>query len=150
MSERACSSRVSLLLAGISGALFGAGLLISAMTDPARVIGFLDVTAWDPTLLFVMGGAVITYGLAFRLIPSRRADPWFGETFHIPTRRDVDRPLLIGSALFGIGWGLGGFCPGPALVSAASGSTSALVFVASMVAGMLYFQRTVGRVLDRR
>lgn len=152
MTERAASgtSIASLVLAVVAGALFGDGLVISSMTDPARVIGFLDVRAWDPTLLFVMGGAVVTYGLAFRLIPGRRGDPWFGETFHLPTRRDVDRRLVIGSALFGIGWGLGGFCPGPGLVSAASGSGSGLVFTASMLGGMFYFQRVIGRHLDPR
>lgn len=141
--------RPASVIAAAAGALFGAGLLIAGMTDPARVIGFLDLTAWDPTLMFVIGGAVLVYGVAFRLIP-RHADPWFGEKFHLPTRRDIDRRLVVGSALFGIGWGLGGFCPGPGLVSAASGATGALVFVASMFGGMLYFRRSVGQFLDRR
>ncbi len=148
MNERAPLRLAPLVFVGVAGALFGDGLVISSMTDPARVIGFLDVTAWDPTLLFVMGGAVLAYGIAFRLLPGHR-DPWFGEKVHLPTRRDIDRPLVIGSALFGIGWGLGGFCPGPGLVSAASGSLAAMVFVASMLVGMFCFQRTVGRSLDR-
>lgn len=98
---------MSILLAAVTGALFGAGLLISGMTQPARVIGFLDVTrAWDPTLAFVMGGAVIVYAFAFRAISVRRSDPWFDIKFHLPTRRDIDLPLVGGAALFGIGWGL--------------------------------------------
>jgi uncharacterized membrane protein YedE/YeeE len=95
-----------------------------------------------------MGSAVLTYGIAFHLLPGHR-DPWFGEKFHVPTRRDIDPPLLIGSTIFGIGWGLGGFCPGPGLVSAASGSLAAAVFVASMLVGMFCFQRTLGTLLDR-
>jgi hypothetical protein len=107
------------------------------MTQPAKVIGFLDVArGWDPSLAFVMGGAVAVYGLAFRAIGRRRAEPWFDATFHLPTRRDVDAALLAGSALFGIGWGLGGFCPGPGLVAAASGSSTGIAFSAAMAAGM--------------
>lgn len=135
-----CGARcraVSLLAAGVAGALFGAGLLVSGMAQPARVIGFLDVTgAWDPSLAFVLGGAVGVYAAAFRWIRGRRRGPWFDVQFHLPTRRDIDPPLILGAALFGIGWGLGGLCPGPGIVSAASGSLTGLAFVAAMLAGM--------------
>ncbi|MGN6105689.1 MAG: DUF6691 family protein [Kofleriaceae bacterium] len=132
-----CQRRGSIALAAIAGALFGAGLLLSGMTDPARVIGFLDVTrGWDPSLAFVMGGAVIVYALAYRAASARRSAPWFDVRFHAPERRDIDGRLVAGSAIFGIGWGLAGLCPGPALVSAASGSVAALAFVAAMLAGM--------------
>jgi uncharacterized membrane protein YedE/YeeE len=126
------------LVAALAGVLFGAGLLVSGMTRPAKVIGFLDVTgAWDPSLAFVMAGAVLVNASLFWTVARRRRAPWLDATFHLPTRRDVDLPLVAGSALFGIGWGLGGFCPGPGLVSAAAGSTAGLAFVAAMLAGML-------------
>ncbi len=135
---------MSIVLAAASGALFGVGLLISGMTQPAKVVGFLDLTgAWDPSLAFVMGGAVAVYAVLFRLT-RRRRDPWFDVRFHLPTRNDIDIPLIAGAALFGIGWGLGGLCPGPGLVAAASGSLPALAFVASMIVGMLV-QRRAGR-----
>jgi uncharacterized membrane protein YedE/YeeE len=131
------SRALSLSLAGAAGALFGAGLLVSGMTHPTRVIGFLDVTGrWDPSLAFVMGGAVLVYAIALRWVRRRRQSPWFEIKFHLPTRRDIDPPLILGAALFGIGWGLGGLCPGPAIVSAASGSLAALAFLAAMLAGM--------------
>jgi hypothetical protein len=137
----ACGARcriVALALAAVAGALFGAGLLVSGMTQPAKVIGFLDVArGWDPSLAFVMGGAVAVYGLSYRWIRRGRGEPWFDVAFHLPTRRDVDVPLLAGAAIFGIGWGLGGLCPGPGLVAAASGSTIGLAFVAAMLAGMV-------------
>jgi uncharacterized membrane protein YedE/YeeE len=97
-----------------------------------------------------MAGAVAVYALAFRLIPRRRGEPWFSDRFYLPTHRDLDRPLVIGAALFGIGWGLAGFCPGPAVVAAGSGSGAGLAFVAAMIVGMVYYQRTIGRVLDAR
>lgn len=128
---------MSVVLAGAAGVLFGIGLLMSGMTQPARVIGFLDpVSGWDPTLAFVMGGAVVVYGIAYRII-RRRSDPWFDVRFHVPQRRDVDPQLVAGAAVFGIGWGLGGYCPGPALVSAGSATTSVLVFAVAMLAGMV-------------
>lgn len=129
---------MSLVLAGVAGVLFGIGLLMSGMTQPARVIGFLDpVSGWDPTLAFVMGGAVGVYGIAYRIIQRRRKDPWFDVRFHLPTRRDIDPQLVAGAAVFGIGWGLGGYCPGPALVSAGGAATSIVVFVVAMLAGMV-------------
>jgi len=133
---------MSIVLAAASGALFGVGLLISGMTQPAKVVGFLDVTgAWDPSLAFVIGGAITVYSVLFRLT-GRRSDPWLDLKFHLPTRNDVDLSLIAGAAVFGIGWGLGGLCPGPGLVAAASGSLPALAFVAAMIVGMLVQHRT--------
>jgi len=126
----------SIALAIAAGALFGAGLIISGMTQPARVVGFLDpISGWDPTLAFVMAGAVAVYALAFRLIRKRRGDPWFDVTFHVPSRTDLDLQLVLGAALFGIGWGLAGLCPGPALVAGASGLGGAVIFVLAMLGG---------------
>lgn len=144
----ACGMRcrvMALVLALATGALFGAGLLISGMTQPDKVRGFLDVTAWDPSLAFVMGGALVTYAVISRIIVSRRGDPWFDIKFHLPTRRDLDLPLVLGSALFGVGWGLAGACPGPGIVAAASGNLGALLFVGSMLVGMWIFRRTERR-----
>ena len=124
------------LAALISGFIFAVGLAIGGMTDPQKVIGFLDVTgAWDPSLAFVMGGAIVVYAPLFRLA-MRRSTPLFDGTFHLPTRKDIDARLLIGSSLFGIGWGLGGFCPGPALTSVMSFGSGPLVFTAAMLTGM--------------
>lgn len=122
--------------AALAGALFGAGLVISGMTRPARVIAFLDpLGGWDPSLAFVMAGAIAVYALAHAVV-RRRARPWFDTRFHLPVRADIDAPLVAGAAVFGIGWGLGGLCPGPGIVAAAGGSTSALAFVLAMLAGM--------------
>ena len=121
------------------GVLFGLGLIISGMTNPAKILAFLDIAgAWDPSLIFVMGGAVLVGLIAFYLAKNR-TQSFLGSVIHIPTRRDIDRPLIIGSALFGVGWGLAGFCPGPALVSLGSGELKALVFVVAMLGGMLLF-----------
>jgi len=129
------------VLAAASGALFGVGLLISGMTEPSKVVGFLDVLGpWDPNLAFVIGGAVAVYAVLFRIIQGR-SEPWLDVTFHLPTRADIDLPLIAGAALFGVGWGLGGLCPGPGLVAAASGSIPAIAFVASMLVGMLMHHR---------
>ena len=134
----------SLVLAALTGALFGSGLVISGMTQPSKVIGFLDFTRdWDPTLAFVMGGAVVVYAIAVRLVV-RRSHPWLDARFHLPTRNDIDVQLLVGSALFGIGWGLGGFCPGPGIVAAAAGTTTGLVFGGAMIVGMV-IQHLVSR-----
>lgn len=131
------------LIGGVSGALFGLGLVVSGMTRPDKVIGFLDVFsgAWDPSLAFVMVGAIAVHAVLFRLIV-RRSSPLVGERFHLPERNDIDGRLVLGGALFGIGWGLGGVCPGPGIVAAASLSPSFLLFVAGMVGGMWLFQRT--------
>ena len=124
------------LAALLVGALFGAGLVVSDMVNPARVQAFLDVTgAWDPTLAFVMGAALAPSGAAYLL--RRRMDrPLLAERFSIPENRRLDRRLLIGAALFGTGWGLVGFCPGPALATLAFGAWQPILFVAAMLAGM--------------
>jgi uncharacterized membrane protein YedE/YeeE len=128
---------VKTLFALVAGLVFGIGLLVGGMTQPSNVIGFLDITGtWNPMLAFVMAGAVITYFVGFRST-LRRGRPWFGRELHLPTRSDVDAKLVGGAALFGVGWGLAGYCPGPGIVSAGAGSTTALVFVATMVVGML-------------
>lgn len=120
-----------------AGALFGVGLILAGMTRPEKVVGFLDFTgSWDPSLMFVMGGAVMVHFVLFRAI-KRMPSPLFDTKFHLPTRRDLDPRLIAGAALFGVGWGLGGFCPGPGIVSLASGALAPLVFVLAMTAGML-------------
>jgi uncharacterized protein len=122
------------------GLLFGWGLLLSGMTDPAKVQGFLDLFGtWDPSLAFVMGGAIAVGVFAFALA-KRRSTAFFGGAMHIPTSRDIDKRLVVGSLIFGAGWGLAGFCPGPGIVTLASGELKAVVFVAAMVVGMLGFQ----------
>ena len=125
------------LAALVSGALFGLGLAVSGMTDPQRILGFLDVFGdFNPALLFVLGGAVGTTMLLFRFV-LRRPTPVFAERFQLSDMRSIDRRLLIGAALFGIGWGLAGYCPGPALVGLGVLSPEALWFVPAMVVGML-------------
>ena len=115
----------------LSGLLFALGLSVSGMTEPGKVIGFLNITrSWDPSLVFVMGGAVITYFILFRLIHKRSA-PLFALQFSIPERKDIDLPLLGGAVLFGIGWGIGGFCPGPAVASIFTGKPNVLLFAGS-------------------
>lgn len=129
------------LAAFAAGLLFALGLGIGGMTQPARVIGFLDVAGrWDPTLALVMAAALTVYAPLYRLIVRRRA-PLLGERFEVPTRRDLDAALLLGAAVFGVGWGLAGFCPGPAIVSLASGRLDPLVFTAAMLAGMALYRR---------
>ena len=132
------------LYAALAGALFGLGLAVSGMTDPDKVLNFLDVAgAWDPTLALVMGGALAVNASAYALT-KRRAKPLFADAFALPTRVDLDARLLGGAALFGVGWGLVGLCPGPALASLGRGESEVLAFVAAMVAGML-----AQRALDR-
>lgn len=126
----------------IAGLLFGAGLILSGMSNPAKVLAFLDVAGtWDPSLLFVMLGAILVAALAFRFARSR-VRPLFGDRIHVPGAARIDMPLLLGSTVFGIGWGLVGYCPGPALTSLAVGGRSTLLFVAAMVAGMAIFEVT--------
>lgn len=123
------------LAAALAGAIFAAGLALSGMTDPARVLAFLNLAGdWDPRLAVVMAGALGVAAPARRWILGRGA-PLFGARFPV-SKRDIDGTLVVGAALFGMGWGLSGWCPGPALVSAGSGQVSALVFVAAMAAGM--------------
>jgi len=119
------------------GLLFGIGLVLSGMTQPAKVLGFLDIFGqWDATLAFVMGGALIVSSLGYALA-RRFGQPVLGTTLHWPTRKDIDAPLVIGSLLFGIGWGLIGLCPGPALVDLASLSPPVIGFVVAMAVGMI-------------
>lgn len=121
----------------LSGALFAVGLGVAGMTNPAKVMAFLDVSgAWDPSLAFVMIGAIAVYAVAFRLAV-RRPAPVLAEAFSLPRRSDLDAPLILGAGLFGAGWGLAGYCPGPAITSLATGAPGVFLFVASMVAGMV-------------
>jgi uncharacterized membrane protein YedE/YeeE len=123
-----------------AGLLFGLGLILSGMTNPAKVIGFLDVTGnWDPSLAFVMGGAILV-GLVSFWVAGKRKLSLLGEPMRLPTLRTIDRRLVLGSVTFGIGWGLAGFCPGPALASLLSGSMKPILFVIAMVAGMAVFE----------
>jgi uncharacterized membrane protein YedE/YeeE len=128
-----------ILVALFSGALFGLGLAVSGMMNPAKVIGFLDFAGgWDPTLAFVMGGALLVTIPAFRLILSRQR-PILADGFALPTRSTLDGRLLAGAALFGVGWGLSGFCPGPAVAALVTGLTPVFAFVAAMLAGMILY-----------
>lgn len=126
----------NLIAALVTGIIFGAGLTLSDMVNPARVLAFLDLFgAWDPTLAFVMGGALIPSAIAY-LITRRMRQPVLHTTFHIPENRVVDRQLLIGGAIFGVGWGLVGYCPGPALAGLALTGWQPWLFGAAMLAGM--------------
>ena len=130
-------SRISEFVVGL---MFGVGLMASGMTDPGKVIGFLDLFgAWDPSLALVMGGAVVVGFFAFALA-KKRTTTFLGGALRFPTSTQMDKPLVIGSLIFGAGWGLGGFCPGPALVSMADGQSKAMLFVAAMLVGMLGFE----------
>ncbi|WP_298437832.1 DUF6691 family protein [uncultured Jannaschia sp.] len=120
----------------VAGLVFGIGLLMSGMANPAKVLNFLDFAgAWDPSLAFVMGGASVTAFLGFRLV-WRSPAPMLGDTFRMPEASRIDRPLLMGAALFGIGWGIGGFCPGPAWSALAIGAPGTLVFLPAMLIGL--------------
>jgi uncharacterized membrane protein YedE/YeeE len=122
------------------GLLFGLGLMLSGMTDPNKVIGFLDLFgAWDPSLAFVMGGAIAVGFFAFA-IAKKRTTNFLGGALHLPKATQIDHHLMIGNLMFGAGWGLSGFCPGPALVSMATGQDKALVFVLSMIFGMIMYK----------
>lgn len=123
-----------------AGLLFGLGLLLAGMADPGKVQGFLDVAGvWDPSLAFVMAGA-IAVGVGAFAVARRRTTAFLGGAMQLPTKRDIDRPLVLGSLVFGIGWGLAGICPGPALVALGAGAWQALVFSAAMIAGMFLNQ----------
>lgn len=128
-------------LALFAGIVFAGGLTLGGMTDPRKVQGFLNIGGmgsggWDPSLAFVMAGAVTVSLLAFRSIRAGQA-PWLGQSFELPDRKDIDRRLLCGAALFGIGWGLAGYCPGPAVASLLTGGKETLYFVAAMIGGMV-------------
>lgn len=129
----------------ICGFIFALGLGISGMTQPAKVTAFLDFSGqWDPTLLFVMVGAILVYAVGYRLV-LKKSKPLLADRFQIPSLRKVDRPLALGSAIFGAGWGLAGFCPGPALTSVVSLQPQPLVFVSTMFLGMAFYERTQRR-----
>jgi len=139
------------IAAFICGILFSIGLGISGMTQPQKVIGFLDVLGeWDPSLVFVMGGAVISYLLLQLLIQRRFSKPMLGKTFQIPSRKDLDRSLIFGALLFGMGWGLGGYCPGPAITTLGSGSLNAVLFMVAMAMGMLLADRVISPILTNK
>lgn len=130
----------ALISAAAAGFLFALGLGIGGMTDPGKVVGFLDVAGdWDPSLMFVMGGALLVH-IPLRLLLIRRERPLFAGSFPRFSNSGINRPLVLGSAVFGIGWGLGGYCPGPGVVSMSTGGSSALAFVLSMVGGMALYQ----------
>jgi uncharacterized membrane protein YedE/YeeE len=132
---------VSVILQFAIGLLFGVGLVVAGMSDPAKVLNFLDFAAipagpWDPSLAFVMAGAIAVTLVGFQLV-LKRPKPIFGEKFHLPTAREVDARIISGPAIFGVGWGLAGFCPGPAFTALGGGTTAALIFVAAMLTGMV-------------
>jgi uncharacterized membrane protein YedE/YeeE len=136
------------IVALVCGLLFGAGLIISQMSNPAKVIGFLDVTGkWDPSLALVMAGAVAVFGVLYRLA-LRQGTPLLAPQFALPEKDSLDASLMVGALVFGVGWGLGGFCPGPAIVSAAFGDVRVWVFVAAMIAGMLGYRIGLRRTHD--
>jgi uncharacterized membrane protein YedE/YeeE len=124
----------------VVGLLFGLGLMLSGMTDPGKVLGFLDLLGeWDPSLAFVMGGAIAVGFFAFALAKKRTTN-FFGGALHLPQSTHIDKRLIWGNLMFGAGWGLAGFCPGPALVSMAAGQDKALVFVLAMIFGMIAYE----------
>jgi uncharacterized membrane protein YedE/YeeE len=136
---------MSNLIALVSGLVFGLGLIASGMTQPAKVKGFLDLFgAWDPSLALVMGGAIAVGVYAFARA-KRQARAWTGEAMELPTSQVIDRRLVLGGVLFGVGWGVAGYCPGPAIVAAGSGAGSAAIFLVAMLAGMLAHDRWLAR-----
>jgi uncharacterized membrane protein YedE/YeeE len=132
------NASLRLLVALVAGALFGFGLSLSGMVDPARVIGFLDIASghWDPSLAFVLGGALLV-ALPGVALQRRLTRPALDDRFYLPASCVIDRPLILGAAVFGAGWGLAGFCPGPAVTSLSIGLVPSFIFAAAMVAGMM-------------
>lgn len=140
---------MQLVAALVAGLVFGLGLIVSGMTDPSKVIGFLDIAgAWDPSLAFVMGGAVLVGLVAFR-VAKMRSKTLLGCPLRLPEATHIDRRLVLGGVAFGVGWGLAGYCPGPALASLATGGSKALIFTAAMVTGMVIFE-VLERLSSRR
>jgi uncharacterized membrane protein YedE/YeeE len=138
-------NRMRILMALITGLVFGIGLIVAGMTNPAKVLGFLDLAGrWDPSLALVMAGAILVALPAFR-VAARRRQSLLGEPMRLPSATRIDRRLVLGSLAFGAGWGLAGFCPGPALASLATGAVQPLIFCAAMLAGMGIFE-----LLERR
>ncbi len=131
---------MQIVTAFVTGLLFGLGLILSGMTDPTKVTGFLDIAGtWNPSLIFVMGGAILIAMVAFR-IAGTRTHALLGGAMHLPTARQIDKRLILGGVIFGIGWGLAGYCPGPALASLATGGIKPLIFVLAMLAGMAIYE----------
>lgn len=131
---------MNLFFALLSGIIFGFGLIISGMANPANVIGFLDITrVWNPSLAFVMVGAICVGFFAFQ-IAKKKSKPLFGERMFLPTATQIDKRLIGGAILFGIGWGLAGICPGPGLVLLGAGAMKGFIFVLSMICGMMIYQ----------
>jgi uncharacterized membrane protein YedE/YeeE len=131
---------MAVLLQFIIGLIFGLGLIVSGMANPAKVLNFLDFAAirtgnWDASLAFVMAGAIAVTFIGYKFV-LRRSQPVFGEIFHLPTREDIDARVIAGPAIFGIGWGLAGFCPGPAITALGFGTSAAIIFVVAMLTGM--------------
>ena len=136
---------ITLIASLLAGLVFGLGLIVSGMADPAKVLGFLDLAGpWDPSLALVMVGAISVAAIAFA-VARKRTVSLLGAAMKLPTARDIDRRLVVGSLLFGVGWGIAGFCPGPALVALGAGEVKALVFVVAMLVGMGIFE-----MLERR
>ncbi len=132
------------LIALLSGLIFGFGLSLSQMIDRDRVLGFLDVSGdWDPTLLFVLGGAVSITIITFRFV-LRLPRPIFSSKFYLPTRKDIDLPLILGAAIFGIGWGIAGYCPGPGITALVLGIANPVLFVIAFIIGSLIYQWYAG------
>ena len=140
---------MTLLTSFLTGLLFGIGLIVSGMTDPSRIIGFLDLAgAWDPSLAFVMAGAVLVGTVGFHLAEGRPTSV-LGGMLQLPSKRGIDARLIAGSTTFGVGWGLAGFCPGPAVVAFGAGYDKAVVFVIAMLAGMVAYEFTERRRMAR-
>ena len=136
---------MTIFMALVSGPIFGLGLIVSGMANPAKVLGFLDLAgSWDPSLIFVMGGAIALGVVAFRC-GGRRTASLLGQPMQLPTARHLDKRLVVGSAIFGVGWGLAGICPGPALVLLGAGAAEGAVFVLALLAGMALFEASQRR-----
>lgn len=136
---------MKLIFAGLTGLVFGVGIALSGMMNPAKVLNFFDVAGtWDPSLAFVMGGALLVTGIGYRLA-WRRAQPLFGGRFQVPANTQIDRKLIGGSALFGIGWGIAGFCPGAAIPALGTGRWEVVLFIGAVVAGFM-LRRVLARM----
>ena len=129
---------MKLISSAVIGAIFGIGIAISGMANPAKVLNFFDVFGtWDPSLAFVMGGALITTAIGYRVIFGRQNKPVYAEMFHVPAHADIDRRLVFGSAGFGVGWGIAGFCPGGAIPALGLGYSETFIFIGAMIAGIV-------------
>ena len=152
MDRPSCSERVlmiRLIVSLLSGLLFGFGLALAQMTNPLKVLGFLDMTGnWDPSLLFVLGGAVGVTVVSFHFI-LRRSAPLFEPSFHLSSKKNIDRSLVVGAALFGIGWGISGYCPGPAITLLAVNNRETILFLPAIVAGILLHRLFASKIGQR-